>query len=135
MMDVMPKAMQLIREEMRSVRGERLTVPQFRVLAAVDRGLCHNKEIGELLGVSEAAISRMIDVLEQDGLVNKGINKADRRVKSLSLTKIGKKFFDHVKTGAKECLKNKLHTLSKEEIDAVTKGLEILQKKLPSLSE
>ena len=134
-MDVMPKAMQSIREEMRRGRSDRLTVPQFRVLAAVNRGLCHNKEIGDLLGVTEAAISRMIDVLEQDGLVKKDISETDRRVKFLSLTGVGQKFFNFIKSDAKSRLKTKLSILSKEEMETVIKGLEILQKNLPLLSE
>jgi len=130
-MEVIPKTMQSIREEMRKGRGEHLTVSQFRVLAAVNRGLCHNKEIGDILGVSEAAISRMVDVLVQDGLVKKDINKLDRRVKSLSLTIAGQKFFNHVEIEAKARLKQKLHILSKTEMDTVAKGLEILRTKLP----
>lgn len=135
MMDVIPKAMQSIREEMRKGRTERLTVPQFRVLAAVDRGLCHNKEIGDLLGVSEAAISRMIDVLEQDGLVKKEISKSDRRIRFLSLTSDGQKFFHHIKADAKTRLKTKLSILSKEEAEIVIKGLEILHNNLPLLTK
>lgn len=135
LMDVVPKAMQSIREEMRKGRKNRLTVPQFRVLAAVNRGLCHNKEIGELLGVTEAAISRMIDVLEQDGLVKKEIGKSDRRAKFLSLTNDGQKFFNFIKSNAKTRLKIKLNILSNEEAETVIKGLEILQRNLPLLSK
>lgn len=134
-MDVIPKAMQSIREEMRKGRTERLTVSQYRLLAAVDRGLCHNKEIGELLGVSEAAISRMIDVLLQYGFVKKEISKTDRRIRYLSLTNDGKKFFNLIKTDAKTRLKTKLSVLSSEETETVIKGLEILQRNLPLLSE
>lgn len=133
MMEVMPKAMQSLREEMRKGRGDRLTVPQFRVLAAVNRGLCHNKEIGDLLGVSEAAISRMIDKLEQDGMIKKGINKKDRRLTVLSLTKEGQKFYNFVKTDARGRLKSKLDALSDQDADALIKGLEILQKNLALL--
>lgn len=133
MMDVMPKAMQSIREEMRQGRGDRLSIPQFRVLAAVNRGLCHNKEIGDLLGVSEAAISRMIDKLEQDGLIKKGINKKDRRLTVLSLTKEGQKFYNFVKLDARGRLKNKLDALSSVDADVMIKGLEILQKNLSLL--
>lgn len=129
----MPKAMQSIREEMRQGRGDRLTVPQFRVLAAVNRGLCSNKEIGDLLGVSEAAISRMIDVLVQDGLLKKAVNKIDRRQSVLSLTSEGNKLYSFIKTDARNRLKNKLDALSGEDVDTVIKGLEILQENLTLL--
>jgi DNA-binding MarR family transcriptional regulator len=134
MMDVMPKAMQSLREEMRQGRGEHLTVPQFRVLAAVNRGLLHNKEIGDLLGVSEAAISRMIDVLVNESLIKKGIYKTDRRQTVLSLTPDGQKLYNFIKSDAKNRLKNKLAALSDEDRDKVIIGLEILQTNLSILT-
>lgn len=132
-MDVMPKAMQSIREEMRRGRGDRLTVPQFRVLAAINRGLCSNKEIGDLLGVSEAAISRMIDVLVTDGFIKKGTNKKDRRQTVLSLTSEGQKLFNYIRSDARTRLSEKLTNLSESDAEAVIQGLEILQKNISLL--
>ncbi|MDO9181817.1 MAG: MarR family transcriptional regulator [Bacteriovorax sp.] len=135
MMDVMPKAMQSIREEMRQGRGDRVTIPQFRVLAAVNRGICHNKELGERLGVSEAAISKMIDFLVKEGLIKKGINKNDRRQSLLSLTNEGQKLFNFIKNDARSRLKIKLEALSVEDVDSVIYGLKILEKNLSALGE
>ncbi len=127
MMDVMPKAMQSIRSEMRKGRGEHLSVPQFRVMAAVNRGLGHNKEIGNLLGVSEAAISRMVDHLVQEGILKRGVNKIDRRLSMLSLTSEGNKFFQTIRSDARLRLKEKLDVLSTEDVEEAIRGLEILQ--------
>lgn len=127
MMDVVPKAMQSIREEMRQGRGDKLTVAQFRVLAAVNRGLCHNKEIGDLLGVSEAAISRMIDVLVQEALIKKVMSKKDKRQTVLSLTSEGQKLYSFIKSDARTKLKVKLDSISSEDLAKVVLGLEILQ--------
>ncbi len=135
MMEVMPKAMQALREEMRESRGGYLSVPQFRVLAAINRGLTHNKEIGELLGVSEAAISRMIDLLATEGLIKKGVNKADRRLTVLSLTTAGQKFFNTAKSSARARLKSKLDLFTSEDAEIVSKGLETLQKNLALLRD
>ena len=126
-MEVIPKLMQAIREDMREGRGERLTVAQFRVLAAINRGINHNKVIGERLGVSEAAISRMIDIMEQDGLIKKSTNKSDRRQSDLSLSSEGIKLFNKIKSDAKSKMKKKLSVLSADESLALTKGLEILK--------
>ena len=135
MMDVMPKAMQVIREEMRKGRGERLTVPQFRVLAAVNRGISQNKELGERLGVSEAAISRMIDSLVNDGLIKKIINKDDRRQKVLTLSAEGQKLYNFIKSDARSRLKDKLEALTNEDVESVIIGLQILQKNLTVLQK
>lgn len=135
MMEVMPKAMQSIREDMRTGRGDRLTIPQFRVLAAVNRGISHNKEIGDQLGVSEAAISRMIDFLVTDGLIKKGINKIDRRQTVLSLTIEGQKLYNFIKHDARTRLKLKLESISTEDVEQVIHGLLILQKYLAFLDQ
>ncbi len=126
-METIPKVMQVIREDMREGRGERLSVAQFRVLAAINRGINHNKDLGDRLGVTEAAISRMIDLMEQDGLIKKSTNKTDRRQTDLSLSAEGAKLFNVIKSDAKYKMKKKLSALTVEEAEALTKGLEILR--------
>jgi len=126
-MEVMPKVVHSIRDEMRSGR-EHLTVPQFRILGAISRGLNHNKEICELLGVSEAASSRMIDYLVCEGYIQKKINAADKRQSDLSLTPKGDKFNTIVRKDAKKRIEAKLQTLSEEEQFKVVEALRILQK-------
>lgn len=127
MMEVIPKLMQTLRGEMRRSRGESLSVPQFRVLAAISRGLCHNKEIGDLLGVSEAAISRMLDILVSNKLIKKGSNKVDRRQTILSLTANGEKFFHKTKMEAKIRLKTRLGTLPEGDLSILIKSLHIIK--------
>jgi DNA-binding MarR family transcriptional regulator len=133
MMDVVPKVMQSIRVKMRTGRGDRLTVPQFRVLAAIKRGISHNKELCEHLGVSEAAISRMIDYLVSDGVLTKASSKVDRRQTVLSLSAEGEKHYSAIKAEARNHLKKKLEVLTKDEMANVIKGLEILQNNLSAL--
>lgn len=127
MMDVLPKAMQKIREEMRQGRGD-LTVSQFRLLASVNRGICNNKELGDRLGVSEAAISRMLDILVHDGLIKKDVSKTDRRQKELTLSPKGQKLYSTIRTDARAQIKNKFESLSEADVLTVVAGLEVLQK-------
>ena len=135
MMEVMPKAMQLIREEMRAGRGDRLTIPQFRLMAAVNRGISHNKELGDRLGVSEAAISRMVDHMVKYQLIKKEINKIDRRQSVLSLTSEGQKLYSFIKSDARNRLNSKLEHISDEDIQLVVQGLKVLQQKISVLIE
>jgi len=135
MLEIMPKTVQYLREEMRKGRGERLTVPQFRVLAAISRGLCSNKELGDLLGVSEAAVSRMLDFLVNEGLVKKAVNKNDRRQTSLSLTAEGQKLHKIIKTDARTRISEKLSSLPESEALAIIHGLDLLQKNLSLLAD
>ena len=133
LMDVIPKMMQVLRSEMRYGRGDRLTVPQFRVLANINRGITQNKILADKLGVSAAAISRMVDVLVIEKLVIKGINKDDRRHAKLSLSIEGKKLFDHIKNDARYRLKGKINSININEINLIIAGLESLQKNMSEL--
>lgn len=126
-MDVLPKTMQTLREEMRSSRGNELTVPQFRVLAAINRGMGFNKQIGELLGVSEAAISRMIDGLVKDGYIQKTVSLKDRRKSVLSLSAYGRKFFKSAKNNTRLHLIEKLEHLNSSDVQIILNGLVALE--------
>ena len=127
-MDVVPKMMQIMREEMRHGRGERLTVPQFRVLASINRGITKNKVIAEMLGVSEAAISRMIDNLVAEGLIKKGVSKIDKRNAKLSLSSEGEKLYLQIRSEARMSLKEKIDTDDSIDSQAVVSGLIALDK-------
>ncbi len=127
--DVVPKTMQTIRQDMRKERGE-LSITQFRMLANVKHGVSNNKELGEKLGVSEAAVSRMIDILVLEKLIKKIVNEDDRRNKVLSLTANGKKLFEKITSSARGRLAEKLELMDKKDREAAIFGLEVLQKNL-----
>lgn len=135
MMDVVPKAMQSIRQEMRRERGERLTLTQFRMLASVRQGIASNKELGEKLGVSEAAVSRMIDLLVQEELISKITSTDDRRNKMLSLTTEGEDLYQQIRASAKGSLTIKLEAMDDKDREAVIYGLQVLQKNLGILKQ
>lgn len=126
-LDVTPRMMQILREEMRQVRGDRLSVPQFRVLASINRGITQNKQIAERLGVSEAAISRMIDTLVNEQLVKKGTSRTDRRQANLTLTTSGSKLFNCIKNSARINLESKIQSINTAELEAIINGLKKLK--------
>lgn len=132
--DIIPKLMQLLRVEMRKGRGDYLTVPQFRVLASISRGINQNKLLAERLGVSEAAMSRMIDVLVNENLIKKGIDADDRRHMKLSLTSEGNKIFKAIKGEARLRLKDKVGAISNHDVELIIVGLETLQKNISALN-
>jgi MarR family transcriptional regulator for hemolysin len=126
MMEVVPKAMQVIRQEMRHERGDKLTVTQFRMLTNVRKGVTGNKELGDRLGVSEAAVSRMIEVLVKENFIKREVSESDRRHKVLSLTAEGTKLHEKIRSSARERLKIKLEALSAEDKKTAAAGLEVL---------
>lgn len=134
LIDVFPKVMQSVRHEMRAERGE-LTITQFRMLANVRQGVCNNKILGEKLGVSEAAVSRMLDLLVQENLIAKKIDEEDRRNKVLTLTASGKKLYEKITQSARERMSVKLQALEENDRETVIRGLEVLQKNLNILKQ
>ena len=75
------------------VLGERLdlTYSQFRMLLAVNhRGAVSQKDIAKFWEVTEAAVSRQLEVLRVKGLVGIAENAKDRRAHVIALTPKGK---------------------------------------------
>jgi len=129
-MDVLPNVMQSIRQEMRQGRGEHMTVAQFRLIAAIYHGLTSNKEIGNHLGISEAAVSRMVESFVRVGLIEKSFSLLDRRQKNLSLSLKGQKLFNYIKKSAMKSLENRLQLVSISDFEKMIVGLKLLEKNL-----
>lgn len=95
--DIVPGAMRLLRHEMRLEASGILTVPQFRILANINRGLDSINAISKLHGVSQPAMSRMVEGLVERGLVCKEQTDKDRRCYKLSLSGEGAELFKSIR--------------------------------------
>ena len=92
-MDVVPQAMRLLRAEVRKEAKEFLTIPQFRVLANIMRGLSCVNEISAHHGTSQPAMSKMVEGLAARGLLAREADPTDRRRQLLRLTPKGKSLY------------------------------------------
>ncbi len=128
-LEVIPLAMREIRTEMRAAAKSELTVPQFRILASIFRGNDKAKDIATHQGVSQAAISKMIDGLVVRGLVERK-QAEDRRHYKLSLTEQGQTFFSATQKITQAALRKKIIKMSPEEKLSLESGLKMLQKLL-----
>lgn len=74
--------------------GFELTVDQWVLIDHIFRGegICQN-ELAELTFKDPPTVTRIIDLLEKKGLVQRGIAKGDRRKFKLSLTEDGIKLY------------------------------------------
>jgi DNA-binding MarR family transcriptional regulator len=80
-----------------------LDVPasHFPVLGALDRlGALSVGELTEALGVSQPGVTRMLDKLEVEGLVQSVQSEDDRRVRSIALSKSGRQVVTRAKRTA-----------------------------------
>ena len=70
-----------------------VTSRQVEVLALLSRSTsCSIGEIASAFGVSYAAASKMINRLEDKGLVTRSINEMDRRAADIRITEKGSQF-------------------------------------------
>ena len=68
-----------------------LTLPQMSTLFHLHHGSsCGVSDVGELLGVTNAAASQMVDRLVQYEMIERSEDPVDRRVKQLKLTEKGR---------------------------------------------
>jgi DNA-binding MarR family transcriptional regulator len=75
-----------------SLRAAGLTLPKWRALAVIRRtGACAMSELAHLSSVDRTTLTRIVDQLVEDGLVERTVSSTDRRSVLLSLTPAGLK--------------------------------------------
>jgi DNA-binding MarR family transcriptional regulator len=78
-----------------------LPASHFPVLAALDRlGAMNVGELTEAVGVSQPGVTRLLDKLVAEGLVQSTQLADDRRVRTIALTKSGRQLISRVKRTA-----------------------------------
>jgi DNA-binding MarR family transcriptional regulator len=88
------------------------------ILLALTRGMaCTPFEISKLLGIDSGLMTRMLDKLEEKGLLERNRSIDDRRVVNLTLTPKGKTISAEIPAIAPEVLNHRLKGFSPEEFD------------------
>src|SRR5438552_722977 len=89
----------LMRESRQSVERWGLTLPQFDILAELDRAPRAGFTFGELsrlLLVTSGNLTGIVDRLEADGLARREYDKGDRRVVRIVLTRKGRQLVKRI---------------------------------------
>lgn len=128
LLDILPPSMNWIRNEMRASMREELSVPQYRILANIYHGKNVACDIAKHQGVSQAAMSKMIDSLVDRGLVERVPNVNDRRHFHLNLTFDGDAFFKKTRKKTQSHLKEQISKLTDSEKEDLENGLKSLEK-------
>lgn len=85
-------------QEMHRGTGVDLSAAHYPVLAALDRlGALKVGEISQALGISQPAVTRMLEKLESEGLVQSRPHSEDRRAREIELSKAGSRFVTRMK--------------------------------------
>ena len=104
-----------------------LTLPQMSALFHLHHGSsCGVSDIGELLGVTNAAASQMVDRLVQYELIERSEDPVDRRVKQLRLTEKGRDVVQESIEARRRWMEKLTNALTHDEQESIITGLTIL---------
>jgi DNA-binding MarR family transcriptional regulator len=124
-----------IRTEMRAASPSDLSVPQYRILGSIYRGQNLAGEIAKHQGVSQPAMSKMIEALVEKGWVRRAVaadgspqQGQDRRRVPLQLTHEGETLYTRIRRIAQKELSRKTSQLSAKDRQELLRGLEQLEK-------
>ena len=93
--------------------------PQSRLLAG---------EVAPALGISAPAATRLIDRLEEKGLVIRGLKKGDRRAFSRTLSPKGEQAAVSIEAIEGQAVERLLRSLSEEERELVGRAMELVDR-------
>jgi len=108
-----------------------LTPTQFRLLSLIDS--TNGKRITTLSGhllLSKSQVTRIVDVLENFGLVQRSIDPLDRRAKHVVLTESGKVVRDEIIQEHQRSLVDRFSGLDKDELENLIQLLNTLKRSL-----
>lgn len=121
-MELAPLMMRRMRAQVMQASVGQLTMPQYRILANINRGLNSIGAIAEHHGVAQPSMSKMISLMEERGLILRKTLPSDKRQFVLSMTAQGKKIFLKVRGQAQKRIAQKLETLSLEELASLERS-------------
>ena len=128
LLEVVPIIMQDIRSEMRSRRSLDLTVPQFRVLAFVNRNEGASLwQVAHHMGLTAPSTSRLVDGIIARDLMTREGHPADRRRVRLTVTDRGRVMLEASTQGTLSYLEDKLSGLDSDSRTVIDKAVEALR--------
>jgi DNA-binding MarR family transcriptional regulator len=133
LLDTLPPLMNAMREMIQDTAASDLTVHQFRTLLFIQR---HDgaslSDASEFLALALPSTSKLVDQLFKRQLLERGHDHVDRRRMLLRLTERGNALLKDAQTAVQTQLTKILNHLSGEELVALHKTLELLQRSFPS---
>lgn len=128
-----PMAMRTIRSMLDEESNECLSMPQLRLLRMINLEINQVSMIAKTLIVSQASVSKMVDVMEEKGYITRS-SGIDKRVAILKLTGKGEKIHESVQLSLEQKLEKLMKGLTKKNKEDLIAGLDVLNKVFSSES-
>lgn len=101
-----------------------LVAPHLSVLILlINVGEINQLSLGEMMGIDKATMVKLIDALENQTLVERIVDKNDRRAKIIKVTKKGHKFAEKMTNERKKIENELLSDFSKADIESMKRLL------------
>jgi DNA-binding MarR family transcriptional regulator len=134
LLDILLPAMHEVRLLMRSQSGD-LTVPQFRALAHIAKGVDTVTSLAQYHGVSQPTMSNIVEGLVQRGLVKRLVSAEDRRISKLQATAEGQRIRLEARKFTRGIIAKRLNGLSAGERHELLVGIRHLGRVFPSIRQ
>jgi len=95
---------------------------------------CTHSELAQSMGIEAATLVKLVDHMEQEGLLKRCASETDRRVKHLRLSEAGKVVVEEIRSYAADLRKEVLSGLSQSEIKIALDVLNNIRGKLGALA-
>lgn len=122
-----PQMMQSIRVEMRRGHGSDISIPQFRTLRFIQRNPDSSlSSLAEHLGLTLPSVSKLVDGLVKQKLIDREESTRDRRRLRLVLTARGGAIVNLARAGAQANIAKALKHLSRAELEIIQQAMQLL---------
>lgn len=119
----------------RHLRPLGFTLSRWMLLLHLSRNNgCTHKELAHCMGIEAATLVRLVDRMEQEGLLTRCSSETDRRVKHLHLSATGMASVDKIRSCAAELRQKALSGLSPSEIQNALHVINAIRSKLGALA-
>jgi DNA-binding MarR family transcriptional regulator len=128
-LDKVPMVMRFIRAQVRECRASGISVPKFRTLVFIER--TQNASLSaaaEHLGLSLPAMSRLVETLVTNALVERRPVATNRRQLALALTDQGRATLEKVRTQIRLHIAERVNNLTAADLTYVLEAMRVLHK-------
>jgi DNA-binding MarR family transcriptional regulator len=128
--ETFPTLWHSIRARIRKVATEEfdITVEQFHILRRIHKGSDSVSKLAEAKQISRPAVSRVVDVMVNKGLVSRTQDPSDRRYVRLSLTTEGSALLEAIFGRNRDWMAEKLASLEIDELKTIRVAMMALSK-------